>query len=129
MYAYYKKRRNSRHWWRRIQSRKFRRELIIRSILVLITTVTTSLLAFLNRGLYVLCFLAWCCIVGIIIIPFMMHLQVPKTQRPKSPRTNDLLQSTKNEKEIKITPTRIIPISQQKQLKKDNHIQSTKGMA
>ena len=129
MYAYYKKRRDSRHWWRRIQSRKYRRELIVRSIFVVVVTTTMCLLALLNRGRYVLCLLAWCFIVGIILIPFMMKLRVPKTQKPKSPKTDSVLQSTEDEKEIKTTPSRIIQISEQRQLKKDRHIQSAKGMA
>jgi len=58
----------------------------------------------------------------------MINLRVPKTQKPKSTKTNAVLQSTEDEKEIKTTPSRIIQISQQRQLKKDRHIQSTKGM-
>lgn len=129
MYAYYKKRRDSRHWWRRIQSRKYRRELIVRSTLVVIVTVTMCLLALLISGLNVLCLLAWCFIVSIILIPFTTNLRVPKTQKPKSPKTNAVLQNTENEKEIKTTPSRIIQISRQRQLEKDHHIRSTKGMA
>ncbi len=130
IYTYYKKRRDSRHWWRRIQSRKYRRELIVRSILVVIVTATMYLLASLNSGRNDLYLLAWCLIVGIILIPFMLNLRVSKAQKPKSTKADAVLLNTENEKEKKGTPSRIIQISQQQlKLKKDRHTQSTKGMA
>ena len=129
IYTYYKKRRDSRHWWRRIQSRKYRRELIVRSILVVIVTAAMYLLTSLNSGRNVLYLLAWCLIVGIILVPFMLKLRASKAQKPKSLKADAVLPNKENEKEKKSTPSRIIQISQQKQLKKDRHTQPTKGMA
>ena len=128
IYTYYKKRRDSRHWWRRIQSRKYRRELIVRSILVVLDTAAMCLLKSLNSGRNVLYLLAWCLIVGIILVPFMLKLRASKAQKPKPRKEDSVLSNKENEKE-KNTPSRIIQISQQKQLKKDRHTQSTKGMA
>jgi hypothetical protein len=82
MYTYYKKRRiDSRNWWRRIQSRKYRQELVVRSILVMIVTAIMYLLTSLNSGRNVLYLLTWCLIVGIILIPFMLNLRVSTAQK------------------------------------------------
>ena len=58
----------------------------------------------------------------------MLKLRASKAQKPKPRKEYAVLSNTENEKE-KNTPSRIIQISQQKQLKKDRHTQSTKGMA
>lgn len=67
-----KKRRHSRHWWRRILSRKYRRLLFITSTLILIVTAALFLLASMSSGRNELCFLLWCLIVGIILVPSIM---------------------------------------------------------
>jgi hypothetical protein len=77
-----KKRQDSRHWWRRIQSGKYRRLLIIEIVLVLMVTAAMLLLAFLNIVRYSLCLLAWPLAVGIILIPLIMKLRRRKSKRP-----------------------------------------------
>ena len=70
-----KKRRGSRYWWRRIQSRKYRRVLIVKSILVVVVTAVMFLLASRSSVGNGLCLLAWCLVVGIILIPFKKNLR------------------------------------------------------
>ena len=68
MYYKGKKRRDSRYWWRRIQSRKYRPLLIKKSIQLVIVTAAICLLAILTRGHYGLYCLAWFFIAGVILI-------------------------------------------------------------
>ena len=81
-----KKRRDSRHWWRRIQSGKYRRLLIIEIVLVLIVTGAMFLLAYLSGVRYSLCLLAWPLVVVIILIPLIMKLRRTKSERPSKPQ-------------------------------------------
>jgi hypothetical protein len=71
MYYKAKKRRESRYWWRRMWSRKYRPLLIKKTIQIMVVTVALTLLALLTTALSILYFLVWCLIVGIIIF----HLQ------------------------------------------------------
>lgn len=77
-----KKRRDSRHWWRRIQSRKYRRVLIIEAVLLVIVTSAVFLLAYLGSIHYGLCLLAWCLAVGIILIPLINSLRRTESKEP-----------------------------------------------
>ncbi|MCP4257840.1 MAG: hypothetical protein GY774_09980 [Planctomycetes bacterium] len=79
---YLKQRRDSRHWWRRIQSRKDRR-IIIKSVQVVMVTIGIYLLVYLTIiGRNHLCLLAWCLIVGTILIPFMKNLRDTEFKEP-----------------------------------------------
>jgi len=131
MHTYYKRRRDSRHWWRRIQSRKYKRVRVItyKSVLVVMVSVLMYLLAGLSSGRNYLWVLAWSLIVGTILISSKKYLRGFKSQERKPRNTDVVLPNTENEKEKKGTPSRIIQISQQRQLKKDRHTQSTKDMA
>jgi hypothetical protein len=77
-----KKRRDSRHWWRRIQSRKYRRVLIKKSVVVVIVTAGMYLLARLSSGRNGLCLLAWCIIMCTILIPFKKILRCTESKEP-----------------------------------------------
>lgn len=63
-----KKRRHSRYWWRRIRSRKYRRLLIVQTVLLVIATAVMYLLSSQSNGRNGIYLLAWCLIVGTILI-------------------------------------------------------------
>ncbi|MHC4160405.1 MAG: hypothetical protein ACYSSO_15170 [Planctomycetota bacterium] len=105
MYSYkYKgrKRRDSRHWWRRIQSHKYRRVLITKSVQVVIVTAGMYLLASLSSGLNGLCLLAWCLIVCTILVPLKKILRGKKSKEP--PQVQQALRKLSTSQEIKPTP-------------------------
>ena len=85
MYYKAKKRRESRYWWRRIRSRKYRPLLFKKTVQVTIVTIALALLAYLTYGqsvlLYYLYCLAWCLMVGIVI--FQIKQELSDTQSTK----------------------------------------------
>ncbi|MBN1806150.1 MAG: hypothetical protein JW837_12960 [Sedimentisphaerales bacterium] len=91
MYYKGKKRRDSRYWWRRMWSRKYRPLLIKKTLQITMVTIALSLLALLTAAYGMLYFLAWCLIVGIIIFPLQRQLSdtqsvehLLKTQKSKT---------------------------------------------
>jgi len=82
-----KKRRYSRHWWRRIQSRKYRRVLIIEAFLLLLVTAAMLFLAFPGGVPKSICLLAWCLIAGIILLPLIMSLRRPESMPSREHQT------------------------------------------
>lgn len=96
-----KKRRDSRHWWRRIQSRKYKRVLIKKSVQVVMVTAGMYLLACLSSGRNSLCLLAWCLIVCTILVPFKKKLR--GTESKKSPQEQQTSRRVSKPQEIKAT--------------------------
>ncbi|MBW7992841.1 MAG: hypothetical protein FVQ84_22865 [Planctomycetes bacterium] len=96
-----KKRRDSRHWWRRIRSRKYKRVLIKKSVLVVMVTAGMYLLASLNSGRNGLCLLAWCLIVCIILIPFKKILRGKESKEP--PQRQQVSRRVSKPQEVKAT--------------------------
>ena len=93
-----KKRRDSRHWWRRIQSRKYRRVLIIKSILLVMVTAIMYMIASKSSFGNGLCLLAWCLVVGIILIPFKKILR--GKQSKESSQAQQILARSSKHKEF-----------------------------
>ena len=92
MYFKGKKRRDSRYWWRRIRSRKYRGLLIKKSIQLGIVTIAICLLAILTRGRYGLYGLAWCIITGLILISLRQNLgDTQSLESPRKPQTSKTL--------------------------------------
>jgi len=121
IYTYYKKRRDSRHWWRRIQSRKYKRVRVLtkKGVQVVMISVLIYLLAGLSSGRNYLWLLAWSLIVGTILISSKKYLRASNAQERKPPNTDAVLQNTEDEKEMQSTPSRIIQIPTEKQRKKN----------
>ncbi|MCP4258688.1 MAG: hypothetical protein GY774_14485 [Planctomycetes bacterium] len=110
MYKYEgKQRRDSRHWWRRIQSRKYRRVLIVKSVLIVMVTAVMFLLASLSSVGNGLCLLAWCLVVGIILIPFQKNLR--GTQSKESPQAQQTSRRVSKPQEVGTTSQRTIKAS------------------
>ncbi len=87
-------------------------------------SVLMYLLAGLSNGGNYLWLLAWSLIVGTILISSKKYLRASKTKEPKPRNTDTVLQNTKDEKEMKITPSRILQIPPKKQRNKDHHQES-----
>lgn len=132
IYTYYKKhkrRRDSRHWWRRIQSRKYTRARVLtkKGVQVVMVSVLIYLLAGLSNGRNYLWLLPWSLIVGAILISSKKYLRGYKAQECNTPNTDAVLQKTEDEKEMKSTPSRILQIPPKKQSDKDHHQESATG--
>ena len=126
IYTYYKthkRRRDSRHWWRRIQSNKYRRERVLtkKALQVVMVSILMYLLAGLGNGRSYLWLLPWSLTVGAILISSKKYLRASKTKKPESRNMIVVLQNTEDEKEIKNTPSRIIETPAKKQHNKNQH--------
>jgi hypothetical protein len=104
MYYKAKKRRDSRHWWRRIRSRKYRPLLFKKTIQVTVVTIALGLLAYLTYGqsvlLYLLYLLAWCLMIGIVIVQIKQELN--DTQFLKVPRKHRKPKKLPKQRKIKV---------------------------
>ena len=115
MYYKGKKRRDSRYWWRRIRSRKYRGLLIKKSIQLAIVTAAICVLAILTGGRYDLYFLIWCLIVGVIFISLKQNLrdteslEQPQEQRHSKSKLQDITTASQQTPEKSAYPIDEIP--------------------
>jgi hypothetical protein len=81
-----KKRRDSRHWWRRIQSRKHRRLLIVDIILLAMVTAAIYLLAAFRPAPGSLYLLAWCIGAALILVPSALIIRASEAKNTPRPQ-------------------------------------------